>query len=497
MERRILSLVLPRLASDLVVRRTKDVTDPFALVARQGRGDVLVCLNTAAEAQGLRRGQALSEARALLPGLITCPHDPAPVARALATLRRWALRYAPWVAVDGTDGLAIDLTGAAHLMGGEAALVGDLAHRLGAMGFAARLAVAPTLGAAWGLARFGPDAVTLAGDARAAIAALPLAALRLPEDTCAALARLGLRQVCDLGRAPRGALARRFGDVLMLRLDQAVGAVAEPVAAPPDARPFAIRLSFPEPIGLTSDVMAGLERLLAALCIRLAGRDLGARRLRLELQRSDATRAEAEIALARPMRDARAMAALFQRAVEALDAGFGFDAMRLSAPLTESLPPAQVMIGSGARQATGSDDLADLMTRLGNRMGLEALTRLLPADSHIPERAFQTAAAAFTDAPGAEAWPPGVARPLVLFPPEPLSEHAGSAPPRRFRWRRREMRVARAIGPERLAPEWWLDDPLWRSGMRDYWRLETAEGPRLWAFWTPMAPGWAVQGEFA
>lgn len=493
--RRVLSLWLPRLSSDLAVRRLGGTGGgPLAIVARQGRGEVLACVNAAASAKGLGRGQSLAEARALVPGLLTRPQDLAGQARALEALRRWAVRYAPWVAVDGAEGLVIDLTGSAHLRGGEGPLAEELQARLAAMGFEARVAVASTRGAAWGLARYGGPSPVLAGtDARAAVAGLPLAALRLPPETCAGLARLGLKRVSDLDRAARGTLARRFGGELMLRLDQAVGAVAEPVAAPPDAPPHAVRLTLPEPIGLSADVMAGLERLLERLCATLAAGGLGARQLRLELRRADGGQAEAEIALARPMREPVAMAALFARAVETLDAGFGFDAMRLSASLVEGLPPAQMVQGGAA----GADDLADLMTRLGNRLGLEALERFLPADSHIPERAFQHAAAAWTGAPGAGAWEGSPERPLRLFPPEPLIGVRGSAPPQRFRWRRRALTTLRALGPERLTPEWWLDDPAWRSGMRDYWRIDTAEGPRLWLFHTPQAPGWSVQGEFA
>lgn len=493
MDRRILSLHLPRLASDLARRQQGHGEGPLAIIARQGRGDVLLCLTAAAQGQGLRRGQPLSEARALVPDLATLPHDPAAMARALEALRRWALRYAPWVAVEGDDGLTLDLTGSAHLMGGEAALAEDLLHRLAAMGFASRLAVAPTPGAAWALARLAPGPVTLTEDAQGALAPLPMAALRLPPETCAALARVGLRQVGDLVRAPRGTLARRFGAEVMLRLDQAYGMLAEPVAVRPEAAPHAVRLTLPEPIGLSADVMAGLARLLERLCTRLEAEQAGARRLHLDLMRSDGTRTGASIALARPMRDPAAMAALFARSVESLDAGFGFDAMRLTAPLVEPLAPAQLAQGGTA----GTDDLADLMTRLGNRVGLEALTRLLPADSHIPERGFQIAAAAFTAPPGAQGWAGAPERPLILFPPEPLVGTSSPTPPTRLRWRRRALTVAQARGPERLAPEWWFDDPAWRSGMRDYWRLDTVEGPRLWAFFTPQAPGWAVQGLFA
>ena len=498
MTRRILSLWLPRLASERALRRAGAGDVPLAVVEKRGPAEVLACLSPAAQALGLKRGQPLAEARALAPGLVTRAADPAGQAQLLAALNRWALRYAPWVSVDGADGLVLDITGAAHLMGGEAALAADLRARLGRAGFSARLGLAPTRGAAWALAHFAREPVTLAEDASAAIEPLPLAALRLPAATVEALSRLGLRQVRDLARTPRAALIRRFGPELALRLDQARGAVAEPVDPAPPPAPFAVRLTLPEPIGLTADVMAALARLLDRLCDRLAEAGRGARHLRLELSRIDGSRAEAAVTLARPMRDPASIAALFDRAVDALDAGFGFDALRLSAPGTEPVAPAQL---TAARTRTGqaaeADALADLMTRLGNRLGLEALTRFLPADSHIPERSFQIASAIWAEAPAPDAWPAGPERPLILFAPEPLPGVTGDTPPRRFTWRRRRLTTRTARGPERIAPEWWLDDPAWRTGLRDYWRVDTAEGPRLWLFRTPQAPGWAVQGVFA
>lgn len=495
MVRRILSVWLPRLASDAALRRLGAhrgaEPGPFAVVGRRGPAEVLVCLNPAAVAAGLGRGQLLSEARALCPGLVTRPE--ADLTHLRRGLVRWAGRYAPWVAAEGEDGLVLDITGAAHLMGGEGPLLADLEARLAAMGFAARGAVAGTRGAAWALARFGQGArVVPPGGEAAALAPLPVAALRLPAETCAGLARLGLTRVADLGRAQRPALVRRFGPDLARRWDQALGLLAEPVSPAAEPPPLAVRLTLPEPIGLVSDVAAALDRLLARLCARLAERGLGARRLRLELTRTDHSRAEAEVALARPMREAPAMAALFARALEALEAGFGFDSLRLSAPEAEPLGPVQ----TDAAGAGAAAELADLMTRLGMRLGEAALTRMLPAESHIPERAFVVASAVHADAPARRDWPEGPERPLVIFPPEPLLAE-GPRPPRRFRWRGRWLTALRCTGPERIAPEWWFDDPAWRTGLRDYWRVDTAEGPRLWLMHTPQAPGWAVQGEFA
>lgn len=399
-------------------------------------------------------------------------------------------RYAPWVARDGLDGVMVDLTGSAHLYGGEAGLVQDLQARLGRTGISAQTGIADTVGAAHALARNG-SGIAPPGSTLHAIGALPTSALRIDSDTAATLARLGLRTIRDLVLVPRAPLARRFGPGLMLRLDQALGAVREPVSAETGPPHFAVRLTLPEPIGLVADVEAGLQRLLDRLCETLALQGMGARRLRLELRRVDHAEVAVEIGLARAMRDPARILPLFRSAIAEVEAGFGIDRMRLVGAVTEPMTAVQL----SAAEEKGQDRLADLVTRLGNRIGFENVLRFLPAESHIPERSYLIAPMSFSAA-DPEGWPKTDRRPLVLFAPERI-DAMGAEPPARFRWRRMALATARAAGPERLTPEWWFDDPEWRSGLRDYWRVETHEGRRLWLYHTPQSPAWYVQGEFA
>lgn len=481
--KRIVCMWFPRLASDRVLRACP-VEGPFALVRRQDNTERLACLNLQAEQAGLHRGMTLADARAFCPDLITRESRPETEARFLAALRRWALRWCPWVGVEGADGLSLDITGAAHLWGGEAAMLEDMQTRATALGLELRLGLGATRGAAWARAHH-------AGTPAAALDALPVAALRLDEATCTTLQRLGLRRIGDLAAAPRAPLARRFGPDLLLRLDQALGRYPEPVSPAPEPPRYAVRLTLPDPVGLVSDVMAATGRLLEALCVKLRAQDAGARAMRLTLRRVDRGSAEVELRLAMPMRDAARILPLFDRGVAAVDAGFGIDQLRLEATQVESLPAQQA--GFSAR-ATAGEGLADLLTRIGTRIGLDNVLRFLPADSHIPERSFLIASAAHSTPDSG--WRGGLPRPLRLFPPEALAV-SGSAPPARFRWRAMQLHTLRATGPERIAPEWWLDDPAWRSGLRDYWRIETRQGRRLWLFHTPQTPGWFVQGEFA
>lgn len=503
MVRRLLSIWFPRLGSDTSLR-SRPVKGPFALTLRSGNADHLHCLNPAAEARGLHRGMPLADARAVYPELATRPADLTREAAALASLRRWASRYAPMVATDGAGGLMADISGVPHLFGGEAELRADLHARLERIGLTVATAIAPTRGAAHALARHKGGIVP---DGRLAegIGPLPVSALRIDHDTAVALARVGLSRISDLIPLPRAPLARRFGQELVLRLDQALGAQAEPVAAAPEAPHFGVRITLPEPIGLQSDIMAGLERLLEQLCTKLALHHRGARRLRLELRRVDRGEVQVEIGLARAMRDAKRIKALFLKGIEEIEAGFGIDALRLVATGTEPLAPEQI---GGETTIRHEDALADLISRLGNRVGFERVLRLLPAESKIPERSFLMVAAAYSE-PSHPAPRRGPPRPIRLFEPEPVlmaTTTAAGLPPASFRWRRMRFNTLRATGPERIAPEWWFDDPAWRTGLRDYWRIETCEGLRLWLFHTPQDPSWRasegaqnwyVQGEFA
>lgn len=486
--RRVVSVWFPRLASERVLR-LHPMDGPFALTWVQKNANRIYCLNAEAERQGLTQGMSYSDARAFCPDLQSAPADLQADQRFLQSLRRWALRYCPWVGFEGEDGLVLDVSGATHLFGGEAVMLTDMRARLMRAGLSVRLGLADTRGGAWALAHYG-EGTAQAGDMLSALRALPVAALRIEDKTSVMLQRLGLRSIGDLVAAARAPLARRFGPGLLLRLDQALGQQPEEISPQVEPPHYAVRMTLPDPIGLLPDVMAGTERLLVQLCDRLKAQEAGARRLCVTLRRVDRGQQQVELRLARPLRDARRILPLYERGLAEVDAGFGIDQIRLEATQVEPLPVQQV---SHVREGAQSQ-LEDLISRLGTRIGLENIQRYLPSESHIPERSFLVVPAANSDP--ASGWVALRPRPLCLFPPEPIAA-TGPRPPTRFRWRRMFLTTGRATGPERITPEWWLDDDSWRSGLRDYWQIETRQGRRLWLFYTPQKPGWFVQGEFA
>ncbi|MEP2473671.1 MAG: DNA polymerase Y family protein, partial [Paracoccaceae bacterium] len=376
--RRVVSLWFPRLASDRVLRRCP-LDGPFALTLKQGNTSRLYCLNAEAAHQGLYQGMSSSDARAFCPSLQTTPADLAQEQQFMRILRRWATRYCPWVGLEGRDGLVLDVSGSAHLFGGEDGMLRDMRTRLMRAGLSVQIGMADTRGAAWALAHHG-EGLAPPGGTLPALQHLPVAALRLDEKTSTALVRLGLRNIGDLATAARAPLTRRFGPDVVMRLDQALGAQPEEITPQADPPHYGVRMTLPDPIGLISDVMAGTERLLIQLGKKLKAQDMGARVLNLTLRRVDQDHQAVELRLARPLYDPQRILPLFERGLAEVDAGFGIDQMRLEATQVAPLPPQQITHHS----ADNKDQLDDLITRIGARIGLENIQRFLPADSHIP-----------------------------------------------------------------------------------------------------------------
>ena len=447
---------------------------------------MLAAVNRQAEAQGLAPGMRLADARALLPRLAAAEARPAEDRRGLERLALWCNRFTPCCAVDGADGLLLDIAGADHLFGGEAAMAAEVEARIAGLGFEARTGLADTPGAARALARFGREGHRIAapGATLAALASLPVEALRIAPEDARLLRRLGLATVGAVDALPRASLARRFGrrersEAVLERLDRALGRRPDPVASLPPPPACLARLAFPEPLIDLAGLESALARLVENLSASLERDGLGARELALLFCRVDGGAVRRGVSTARATRDGAHLRRLFAGKVETVDPGFGIDAMALHAVRAEPLAPEQFRLAEGGR---GSGGIGPLIDRLQARLGEGSVSRLAPVASHLPERAERRTA------PGREgvAWPvrPGLPqRPFRLFDrPEPVEAVAEvpDGPPALFTWRRVRRRIVRAEGPERIEPEWWAGGP--GDAPRDYFRAEDTEGRRYWLY---------------
>ena len=447
--------------------------------------------------RGARTGARLTDARALDPALVAVPADPAGDAALVQRLAKWAGRWSPLVEVDG-DGLRLDVSGVAHLFGGERGLVRDVKQCFAGAGLTARIAIAPTAAAAWALVHHAP--CICRDDLQAKLSPLHISALRLDPDTVRTLERLGLKTIGALFDMPRLALARRFrgAEDVVDALDRALGKKPEPLTAAADDPPPRSALRREEPATHPEAAAQALERLIPGLVRQLQERHLGARRLSLHGFRVDGSVATATVATAIPSREPKHLQRLLADKAASLNPEFGFDAFALQADWTEDLGAAQESL---VEEPSGERELARLIDRLTVKLGPAAVRRPQPEESHFPERASGWISALARPEPIEL---PPVRRPQRLLDRPEAIDVVYATPegvPRRFMWRRAVHDIARVEGPERIAPEWWRQPSSAR--LRDYYRVEDATGRRYWIYREGVigdgrggAPNWFIHGLF-
>jgi protein ImuB len=484
--RRVVSLYLPTWPTDRLRRRLgKDAPPadvPVVMVGRSGRKRLVLAADAAAQGLRLYPGMAATQARALCAELIAHDADPQGDAEALDRLALWALRlYAPIVAADPPAGLVIDASGAAHLFGGEDALLTDMVARLATAGFSARAAMAGSWGAAHALARFvhAPTTIVPSDQSGRAIAHLPTWALRLPEGMADALGKMGIDTVGEIEAKPRAPLALRFGPELTRRLDQAYGRTSEPIEPVEAPELIQVRRMFAEPIGAPETLARYTLQLVEALCEALEAKGLGARTLDMRFHRVDNRIEVIRVGMAKPVRGIKRLTRLLCDKLETIDPGFGVETMVLTAPMAEALT--WKAVETDLAEAP-TPDVADLVDTLVNRLGSGRLYRAAPAQSDVPERSVRRIEP--TAAPAGETWPAHWPRPTrLLSRPERIETLAllPDQPPTAFTWRGVRRRVKRADGPERIFGEWWRRDGE-MDAVRDYFQLEDEAGERFWVF---------------
>lgn len=455
-------------------------TTPFVLTARERGRKLVVAVNAVAQAEGIVVGMNLSDARAIVPALEAREEASGFADNILQKIAVWCIRYAPVVAVHAPDGIVIDGSGCAHLFGGEAAYLKGILQRFEAMGYAVQGAMADTVGAALAVARYAAEARVVApGRQLEAILPLPSASLRLEAPVLEQLQKLGLHQVHQFIRMSRKALHRRFGDGLLLRIDQATGKEKEPLLPVVAPEPFSERLPCLEPIRTRTGIELALTRLLESLCARLRKEQKGIRSVVLHCYRLDGKVLQVEVSTSRPTHSPAHLFQLFAFRLDGIQPDEGIELFTLSVARWEVLLPAQDMLWKGGGPGgVGHTALAELVDRIVVKLPDTAVLRCVPEENHLPEYAYRKVA--FQEAaPGV--WESHKCRPIQLLAvPEPVQvvSPVPDYPPMLFIRKGKRHKVVRADGPERLEQPWWM-----ASGVhRDYYAVEDEEGCRYWLF---------------
>jgi protein ImuB len=440
---------------------------------------IITAANALAESNGIQTGMVLADARAIFPRLEVLDDLTDLPERLLKRLAEWCIRFSPVVAVDPPEGLLLNATGCSHLWGGDESYVSDIQKKLNARGYHVRVTMADTIGLAWGGARFGKDRAVISQENHIdSLLKLPPEALRLENETTERLHKLGLHTVRQFINMPRASLRRRFGKEFISRVDQALGKEMELIHPVIPLEPYQERLPCLEPIATAVGIEIALQQLLETLCLRLQLEQKGLRTAVFKCYRVDGKIVQVDIRTSRPTHHVKHLFKLFEPKLSTLEPDLGIELFTLDAPKVEDHLPQQEKMweGSGGLNDTRVSELVD---RLSNRVGSNAIQRYLPAEHYWPENSFKRASSLLEEP--ATLWREDKIRPLQLLPkPERIEVSAPipDYPPMLFRYKGSIHRIVKADGPERIEQEWWLQQGL----HRDYYRVEDEKGQRYWLF---------------
>jgi len=460
---------------------------------------VITAINPIAQHQGIETGMVVSDARAIFPSIKILDDDPKLAERLLKSIAKWCIRYTDAIAIDLPNGLILDVSGCAHLWGGEKNYIKDINTRLTNRGYDVRATMADSIGSAWAIAHYGNTSPIIeSGKQMETLLPLPPSALRLNPESVDRLMKLGLCKISQFINMPRVALRRRFGPGLILRLDQALGNEEEPIKTVQPIEPFRERLLCLEPIVTATGIEIALERLLDTVCLKLMQEGKGIRKAVFSCYRVDNKIEKIEIGTSRATHNKKHLFKLFEEKIQSIEPALGIELFILEALKTEKLSPKQEKLWDST-SGLKAEAISELMDRLINRFGSAPIHRHMPDEHHWPERSFKPAVDLHESIESS--WIVDRPRPINLLPkPEPIEVTAPipDYPPMNFRYKGTLHKISKADGPERIEPEWWIAEGL----HRDYYSVEDDEGGRYWLFRaghyaTEDPPRWYLHGFFA
>lgn len=385
-------------------RETADTEASEKSTEAVGAQDTLDAVNTAARRYGVLEGQSIAEACGLVAKLVVRQVSRGQVQAALGRVAEMALGFGAPVAIEAPDTVWVDVTGSAHLVGGEAPLAAELAERVRVMGHAVRVAVSDGPRLAQAFARWSEPrrreadldpAVTLvkSEETKDRIARLPISALPIDRETASWLMRLGVLCVGDLVRLPRASAASRLGRNATLVLDLCEGYDSEPLVAYEPPKVPVEETSFHDSVEGSQPLLFALRGLVARLSARLEGRGEAARVVELVLchDRSIARlrgvpeEMRLHFELTSPLWQTeelwRVLAAKIERTrLQAPSVG-----VRLEAPVVTRAVQLQLDLSRGAAGLGNPENLPVLLAELASDVGRKNFGIFQLSSSHRPE----------------------------------------------------------------------------------------------------------------
>lgn len=451
------------------------------------------------------------------------PHDPFEDRKTLEEVAVECHRFSPLVGLaeeDPVETLLLDVTGIAPLFGGEPMMNQQIEHAFLQQHLMVRMGLGDTVGTAWALAHYAgmrgthqpqPMEVRFTHPTTncSGLLELPVAALRLPPAIVETLNRLGLERIDDLIRLPRNELKARFGAILLQRLDQALGEQPEIISRIHSPADFIVEWLFEHPVTQQSVIQQVIRQLIERLCFLLLKQDIGSLQLSYRLTCQDSKSVTFEVGCYRPSTDARHLWKLTAMLLERLVVREPVTSISIYSTRHDRLNQRQKELfgddsvrGSSVRGHSVHWDsplVASLIDRMTGRLGRQAIVRCILQSDPQPEKAYRYEPL-IGDSKSRKRnhhrspFSP-LDRPLhLLAEPVALENYqvAANGSPSRFQYGGEQYVVSRHWGPERIETGWWRQ----RGVQRDYYRVETTQGFRLWVFRALQDGRWFLHGVF-
>lgn len=438
---------------------------------------------------------------------------------ALLKVALWATRFTPVVTPDqllsGEDsdklffGINLDVTGCARLFGGYPALLQKITTSLLRAEINAQVALAPTLGGAWALSRYGTENNILATpqNIKKLLSPLPLSALRLDEQIKNQLQELHIYAIGELLLLPKKSLLLRFPPQLVRRLNQALGKEQEPITPIRLPEQLESRVTFRGANTQKEAFEKATRQALKELLKKLENKNHKPSLLEVTIERSGASAVVKTIPLSLPTLEEKHLWRLLQAKLENISLGNGLLQVRIRAQMTTFIEAKHTSYLESSAKDDSEKTLHQLIDTLVHYLGQDALCEMVCCESHQPENSYGYTRA-HSKENSAQALPDLTAleRPSVLFEtPRPIQAMAvlPDKPPFWIRWENRALHIKAGTGPERIAEEWWEKprssptEEKKSNSSRDYFRLQLESGEWVWVYRNLKTSEWFLHGIWA
>jgi protein ImuB len=421
-------------------------------------------------------------------------------------------------------GLVLELTGTERLYRGLERVRENILAIIESFGITVQSAVAPTVGAAWALARFRSGIwVTDIRYLRWSCEGLPIEGLRISDYAASALRDLGCETISGLSAIDRRAIGQRFGKETLLRIDQLFGLQREEIVPVKIKQQIKVARSYNYPATERAQVIDATFKLIANLSEKMRAQLVVATRYKFVFKgiASDGSRNIIQKDLALSGINSELLAVLsgqdqnsagksasirsiLQATLEDQKFNHPIDGIEIIASAIRPVKNRQYSIDGDAERIIDTEAAISALTReVVARLGPQYLSRFIWRESFLPENRYQVVSVLSvpTEVDGDQTKNTPIeginARPSTILPKVEKIDVWAVLPdqvPARINWRGRSFKILNGIGPERIAAEWWSSKEL---SERDYFKVQSETGDWLWIYRENSAGQWFLQGNWS